>query len=75
MARHRDPNFKKIKKDPLGRIGMEAVELYRIGRTNTSEAQNKLEKAYRLLTAGIQKCSRTRNSHPMPTALLRPGGL
>ena len=71
MAAIEDPNFKKIKKDPLGRIGMEAVELYRSGRTNTSEAQNKLEKAYRLLTAGIREMQPDKKFSPDANSTLR----
>ena len=71
MAAIEDPNFKKIKKDPLGRIGMETVQLYRSGRANTAAAQDKLEKAYRLLTAGIREMQPDKKFSPDANSTMR----
>lgn len=66
-----DPEAEELEEDPAIRLGMSLFATYRSGGAATKEADDKLTKGYRLLTAGLREMNPDKNYSPDANSTMR----
>ena len=71
MAAIENPDFDKLGKDIMMEISAQAYDLYRNGGEGTQDAQEMLDKGYRLFTAGIREMLPNKKFSPDANSTMR----
>jgi hypothetical protein len=66
-----DPDQKKLKKDMGSVIGNELFEMYRSSAMSHADVDAKMEKGYRLFTAGVREMNSDKNYYPDANSTMR----